>query len=79
MYVNSSENVEEYFNCLPENDAEAFALKLLLDVFEIDELEENEDYVGGGEKLKKDIASLRDKIQIDEKCILKLRILFGIE
>ena len=79
MYVDSSKNVEGYFNCVSENDAEAFALKLMLDVFEIDELVENEEYVGGNKELKEHIASLRDKIQIDEESIWRLRMLFGIE
>ena len=78
MYVDSSKSVNGYLNCLPENDAEAFALKLMLDVFEIDELEENEEYAGGNKELKEHIVSLRDKIQIDGEGVWRLRMLFGM-
>ena len=78
MYVDSSKSVDGYLNCLPENDAEAFALKLMLDVFEIDELEENEEYAGGNKELKEHIVSLRDKIQIDGEGVWRLRMLFGM-
>lgn len=78
-YVDSKNSVEGYLNCLPENDAEAFSLKLMLDVFGIDELVENDEYAGGNEELKRRIISLRDKIKIDEEDICRMQNLFGIE
>ena len=78
-YVKSEDSVDGYLDCLPENDAEAFAHKIILDVFGIDELEENKDYAGGNKELQNRIKKMRDEIKIDEDAILKLRTLWGIE
>jgi len=76
-YVNSNINIEKYLNCIAENDAEAFASKLLWEITGVDDIKNNEEYAMGNKKIKKKIMKMRDTVVLDYDYVYIIKGLLG--
>ncbi len=72
------DSIADYFNCISEIDAEAWACKLALEVLGVDDLKQNKDYVRGNVEVKQKIMKLRDEIELNEEYVYRLRGYLGM-
>lgn len=72
------DGVDSYLDCIAENDAEAWASKLYLEIFNVDDIEDNEEYAMGNVKRKEKILKLRDEIELDEEYVYRLKMFLGV-
>lgn len=71
------DGVNAYLDCLAENDAEAWASKLCLEIFDTDDITDNKNYAMGNTEVKEHILKLRDEIELDEEYVYRLKGLLG--
>ncbi len=72
------DGVDSYLDCIAENDAEAWASKLYLEIFNVDDITDNGEYAMGDAELKKRILKLRDEIELDEEYVYRLKGFLGV-
>lgn len=74
-YKKAEDGIYAYLDCIAENDAEAWASRLLLEISGVDDITDNEQYVMGNAKLKQRILELRDEIELDGEYVYRLKML----
>lgn len=77
-YIKSADSIDGYFNCMAEIDAEAWASKLCLGIFDEDDITDNPEYNMGDDKSKQKVLKLRDKLELNESCMYRLKRYLGM-
>lgn len=78
-YKKRENGIDAYLDCMAENDAEAWASRLCLEILDVDDIAESENYAMGNAELKERILKLRNEIELDEEYVYRLKMLTGVQ